>query len=601
MAETENMKGEIRKILDELATKRQKKIITTSVRSGRRADVIVVGKRGHYVRHRKPTDDKIRDIAILPTISAAIMRSGRDFSIAKEDFREKVRRKKISTLLAIVFDGSSSMIKDDKIGSIKEILDIVLLDAYQKRDRVSLIIYNGQAAKVIMPFSSSVESAKRFIEIMQYGGTTPLSSGILGGLQMLKQKMLSEPESIPLMLVITDGSTNVPITPGADVYRELMEACATVKDAGINVLIIDVQRGGSPVAKKIANACGARYFIVRTTAGEEEKIDLVNHEVIKYALSLLLIDNELGHVLIRGCSQEAVAAVLGDIEEIGMEIEVVEDCKYNCDPRKPQLFCPDCVEKYGDKKAPFMLQPLRIVRVDHNVTLDSLKGTFDGKGFNRGSFARVNRGILYIDGIDKLGLDVVNALTMTLNTKTNIVDSDRGAIVHPVRFILVGRLSDPGTKLQSSLFSHTSILVDTVKMGDIERRIRRIQQQKEFDTDSKKFRQNLKKRNKENLFKIIRARTLLPGIQTPDASLDVIGRICVESNVASNFIDVLIERIARANAAYSSRNVIDMNDIIVASEYILPLYTNRNVSTIRSMTAIHENVQSIREWVNRFA
>jgi Mg-chelatase subunit ChlD/Mg-chelatase subunit ChlI len=599
MAEKVTAKVEIRKVLDELATRRQKKIITTSVRSGRRADVIVVGKRGHYVRHRKPVDDKVRDIAILPTITAAIQRGGRDFEIIKEDFREKVRRKKISTLLALVFDASSSMVKDDKIGSIKEILDEILLDAYQKRDRVGLILYNGQTSKVIMQFSTSVESAKKYLEVLQYGGTTPLSSGILTGLEMLEMKLLAEPESIPILLVITDGTTNVPMTPGADLNRELLEVCSNVKESGINSLIIDVARGGSPLAKQIANACGARYFIVRSGKGEEERIDLVNQEVVKRALSLTLIDNQLGNVLIRGVGSESVASVLDDIDEMGMEIEVVEGCKYNCNPRKPDLFCPDCASKYAGKKAPFMLQPIRILRADSNVTLDSLRGTVDANGFHRGLFARANRGILYIDGIDRLGVDVVNALDRILNVGNNIVETPLGAVIHPARLVLVGRVSETESRQKMPLLAHMSLLVDTSRMSEIERRIRRIEQQKEFDTDSKKFRQNLKKKNKENLFRIIRARTILSNIQTPDARLDVIGRICVESNVSSNFLDILLERVARVNAAYNSRNVIEMNDIITASEYVLPLYTNRNVSSSRAMMTIQENIDDIKGWVSR--
>jgi len=601
MADKGIRRGEVKKILDELATKRTKKIITTSVRSGRRADVIVVGKRGHYVRHRKPVDAIVRDIAILPTIEAAIMRSGRDFQIAREDFREKVRRKKISTLICIVFDGSSSMVKDDKIGSIKEILDELLLDAYQKRDRVSLVVYSGQDSNVVLPFTTSVESAKILVERIQYGGTTPLSSGILTGLQMLDIKMLSEPESIPIMVVITDGSTNVPIVPGADVHRELIEACQTVKESGVNTLVIDVCRGGAPVAKEIADVSGARYFVVRSGTGEDERIDMVNQEIVKYALSLLMVDNSLGHMLVRGCSSANVESVLNDIDEMGMEIESVEGCKYNCDPKNPVEFCPECAKKYSKGKTPLKIQRLRIVRIDSAISVDELKGYVDEKGFTPGFFALANRGLLYIDGVDKLEAEVVRVLIRTLITKVNLVETEDIPIIHPAKFVLVGRVADDGSSVNAQLLGHISMLVDTKKMSEIERRIRKIEQQKDFDTDSKKFKQTLKKKNKENLFRIIRAKGLLNQIKTPDAQLDVIGRICVESSVASNYLDGLIEMLARASAAYDHRNTMEMKDVIAASEFVLPLYTNRNAAVARGMSVIQENIDGMKEWVSKIA
>lgn len=600
MAEGRKDKSEIRKILDELATRRSKKIITTSVRSGRRADVIVIGKRGHYVRHRKPQDEAVKDVAILPTIEAAIMRGGRDFRIQRQDFREKVRRKKISTLLAIVFDGSSSMVKDDKIGSIKDILQEILLDAYQKRDRVSLTVFNGQEATIIMRFTTSVESVKRFIEGMQYGGTTPLSSGILQGLELLEMKMLSEPESIPLLIVITDGSTNVPIVPGADIHRELMETCSQVNESAVNAVVIDVARGGSPLAKLVAEKAGARYFLVRSGTAEEERVDFVSHEIVKNAVSLMVVDSDVGNMLIRGATQEQVESVINDIDEMGIEVEVVDGCVFNCDPRKPEKFCPQCKIKYANQKAPFRLQHLNVIKVDESLTVDALKGGMDGDEYIPGIFARANRGILYIDGIDRLDQNVMRALNRTMIVKHNVLETDGEPIIHPASFSLIGRLSTPEADLRSPFYSNILMLVDVRTMNDIERRLRRIEQQKEFDIDSKKFRQNRKKLNKENLFRIIRARTLISQIRTTDTQHDVVSRACVEAAVSSNYMDVHIERLSRAICAFNHRVNLDMHDIIAACQYVLPLHTGRNATVARTLEAIGENIATMKGWVKSF-
>ena len=152
--------GDLKKIMTTLLHQKSKRIVTGTVKSGRRTDIMTVGSQGRYLKSRPPKTSDVSDIAILPTIQAAIMHSqGGKIEVKKRDYREKVRRRRISTLICMVLDASSSMVMDAKMKGIKDALGELMLDAYQKRDRISLVSCYGRNAEVVLPFTSSMPQA----------------------------------------------------------------------------------------------------------------------------------------------------------------------------------------------------------------------------------------------------------------------------------------------------------------------------------------------------------------------------------------------------------------------------------------------------------
>ncbi|MDF0590662.1 VWA domain-containing protein [Candidatus Methanocrinis natronophilus] len=231
-----------------------------SAASGRRAEVLAAGKRGRYVRARIPRG-KTDDIALAPTIRAALARPDGIGSggvvIREEDLREKVRRRKASTLVGIVLDSSFSM---EEWGSVAEKVVMELLkDAYQRRDRVALVSCSGREAKVVLPFTPSVETARRHLDDIEYAGTTPLASGLLTGSALLAREREKEPSAVPILVLITDGTANVPLEVAADPRQEAEEIAGDLGRSGVHLLVVDVRAGGSDLAERIAIEAGGRY------------------------------------------------------------------------------------------------------------------------------------------------------------------------------------------------------------------------------------------------------------------------------------------------------------------------------------------------------
>ena len=253
------------------------KAAAKSPASGRRAEVLARGKRGRYVRARMPRS-KTKDVALAPTIRAALARSGgsvraggeagvEGFSVREEDLREKVRRRKVSTHVAIVLDTSFSM--EEASEATRRVVLELLRDAYQRRDRVALVSCSGREAAVVLPFTPAVATAKRHLDGIEYGGTTPLASGLAKGSALLARERDKEPSAIPILVLITDGSANVPLEVAGDPGQEAEEAARELKRSGFHLLVVDVGAGGSELAGRISAAAGGRYVRMGRPSQEE--------------------------------------------------------------------------------------------------------------------------------------------------------------------------------------------------------------------------------------------------------------------------------------------------------------------------------------------
>jgi magnesium chelatase subunit D len=238
----------------------QKRLASGRLKSGRRAEVLTKSKRGRYVRYRMP-GEKINDIAIAPTVRAAALhaRDGK-LEIMIGDIREKVRRRRISSLITVVFDTSGSMDEQDKIMITKGVVIALLKDAYQRRDRVSLVTYSGRSSQLVLPFTSSVEAAKRYLEKVPFGGTTPMAAGVLTGMDTILREVKKEPSAVPILVLVTDGTANCALHLGGNIRREILQVCRHIAEHHINLLLIDISPTGSKLVQEMAAQSNGSYY-----------------------------------------------------------------------------------------------------------------------------------------------------------------------------------------------------------------------------------------------------------------------------------------------------------------------------------------------------
>lgn len=516
--------NELRKAMDELLKKKSRRIVTGTVRSGRRTEIITVGKQGKYIRYRTPKSGEMSDLALLPTITSAIMHSkGGKVHVKKTDYKEKVRRRKISTLICIVLDTSSSMVLDAKMRGIKDSLNDLMLDIYQKRDRISLVICYGRSADVVLPFTSSVEKGKQFIEQIQFGGTTPLAAGMRRGLENLLAKTRIEKDTNSLLIIVTDGSANTPLVAGVDVDGEIKETAASILKHNVPVLVIDVNIHGSQLAEEIAQLCDGRYFKVdHSEVLESASIDdVMKFDRLLDLVTLTLVDPGMKGMLFKAQDKTLVTDVLTYLDGLAIEFKAVSGCHSGCDPDDPDAFCHHCKLKYMDLDEPVEIQTsLRtypIVSLSSFGTKEELVGEIFVRFLATPSYLhKVNRGILLIEDIDTLDQEVVDTLVETLKTRSYTMEKNGMSMTFPTKFSVVGILSDDNAEIPKALDGQMTLVVDTEPERDLEYNTKHIQYEKEFDSDPAGFENRLDRTRKEHIMEIIQARKMLRVVTTPD-------------------------------------------------------------------------------------
>ena len=185
---------------------------------------------------------------------AARGRTSGPLRFAAGDLRRADRRGKEGNLVLFVVDASGSMAARARMTAVKGAVLSLLLDAYRRRDKVGLITFRGTSAEVVLPPTSSVDSAARRLDAIEVGGRTPLAAGLARAVQVVDAERLRDPLRRPLVLLITDGRTT-----GADTAAALRAGADLRRH---DVVVIDCESG--PVrlgpARRLAAELGADYL-----------------------------------------------------------------------------------------------------------------------------------------------------------------------------------------------------------------------------------------------------------------------------------------------------------------------------------------------------
>jgi magnesium chelatase subunit D len=110
----------------------------------------------------------------------------------------------------------------ERMNATKGAILSLLTDAYQRRDRVGLVVFQKDRATLVLPPTNSVQLAKKALMDIPVGGKTPLAAGLLLAGDVLKHERFAHPEVEPLLIVLTDGAGNVSIgslPPQEEAYR----------------------------------------------------------------------------------------------------------------------------------------------------------------------------------------------------------------------------------------------------------------------------------------------------------------------------------------------------------------------------------------------
>jgi len=265
----ERKSGEVR--LDEQlrSRERKEKSLTQSRRSSG-GKAALVQRRGRYTRAVTFKSAGAR-VAIDATLRALVgLEASLRVPVSSDALRYKLLKHKQGTLFVFAIDASGSMAAN-RIARAKSTILKLLRKSYLNRDSVAIVSFHGTTANVDLPPSRSILRARRVLDSLRMGGSTPLGLGLVTTIELLE--LVGNKFGETVVLLFTDGRSNVPLRRGGlnlrafrnvKIESELRELTVALSRTRARVVVVDTQREfeSSEDTRRLAGILRARFVKV---------------------------------------------------------------------------------------------------------------------------------------------------------------------------------------------------------------------------------------------------------------------------------------------------------------------------------------------------
>ncbi|WP_413785298.1 magnesium chelatase subunit D [Cognatiyoonia sp. IB215446] len=176
------------------------------------------------------------------------------------DFRIKRYEEKSDRLLIFTVDASGSAALA-RLAEAKGAVELLLAQAYARRDHVALVSFRGTEAELMLPPTRSLVQTKRRLAGLPGGGGTPLAAGLRTALDQAMQA--GHKGLTPTIGILTDGRANIALDGSANRKQAATDAqqmARIVRAQGIDAIVIDTGNRPEPVLRNLAQTLDAAYL-----------------------------------------------------------------------------------------------------------------------------------------------------------------------------------------------------------------------------------------------------------------------------------------------------------------------------------------------------
>ncbi|MGC8895718.1 MAG: VWA domain-containing protein [Candidatus Bathyarchaeia archaeon] len=274
------------------------------VYAGRHAQAITTLHKGKPYGWKFP-QGKPADVHFPATIREAARKQGSrekpletSLKICLQDVREKLRCYKAPLTMIFVVDLSGSMLLN--LEAVKEALLKLHGDAYRFRDRIGIVALKGTSAVVVQHPITNLRVVANKLLNLRISGYTPLAAGMLKAWEVLKEAKRRDSSTVPVMVLITDGSANVPLKRSIETgevrlieevriivreyedlaVKDVMSVAKMIKREGIHTIVVNTnphlygrETYGFLVTKFIASITGGSHHVIGRLTTREDMIE----------------------------------------------------------------------------------------------------------------------------------------------------------------------------------------------------------------------------------------------------------------------------------------------------------------------------------------
>jgi magnesium chelatase subunit I len=299
---------------------------------------------------------------------------------------------------------------------------------------------------------------------------------------------------------------------------------------------------------------------------------IVNQYEMKMALLLALINPAMGGVLLigpRGTGKTTAVRGLLDL----LPLVPKSLCYYGCLPEDIETMgidavCPDCARKYAEGKPLAVMDRARLVELPLNARLEDVIGGIDERAalhqrlrLQRGILAQADRNVLYVDEVNLLNDDIVDALLDAAAQGSYTVRRGPISATYRSRFILIGSMNPEEGYLRPQIQDRFGLRVIVKGLDDDGERLEAYRRVKAYLANPRLTATQFRLETEIAREEIQLARELLPKVELPDTVAKVGLRWIKELGIDSLRAEITLFEAARAFAAADSRQLVEIEDL----------------------------------------
>jgi magnesium chelatase subunit I len=299
---------------------------------------------------------------------------------------------------------------------------------------------------------------------------------------------------------------------------------------------------------------------------------LVGQTEMKVALMLALINPSISGVLLVGPRGTGKTTAVRSLSDLLPQIQR-SACAYGCLPEDVETggidaVCPDCAKKYGEGQPLTFPDAVRLVELPLNARLDDVVGGLDERTaihqrmqIRRGILAHADQNLLYIDEVNLLANEIVDAILDAAAQGIYTVRRGPLAATYRARFVLIGSMNPEEGKLRPQILDRFGLRLVVRGLADPSERLEAYRRVRTYLNNPLAAIASYADQTLTVRHEIQSARNLMPQVKlTPEAEqagLDVVRRIEIDSLRA----EITLFEAARAYAAADGRTAVTSADV----------------------------------------
>lgn len=313
---------------------------------------------------------------------------------------------------------------------------------------------------------------------------------------------------------------------------------------------------------------------------------IVGQLEMRTALLLAVINPAIGGVLLigpRGIAKttavRSVTGILPHIEVSDCDEDILPEDLQTLEPELAEALYPDCYEKFHNGEPISHYEAVKLVELPLNARLEDVVGGINERAavhhnavrIERGILSRADNNILYVDEINLLDDEIVDAILDAAAQGSYTVRRGANVGTYRARFVLVGSMNPEEGRLRPQIMDRLGLRVNVRGLIDIEDRMEVYKRVRDFRKNPTAFIRHWELETAEAREEIILARENLKKTELAEETIRAGVELVNELDIDSHRAEFTMFEAARAYAAADNRTEATMDDLRVVAPLSLRL------------------------------